>query len=336
MDSPVLPTQMQAVEIDRPGPDGALRLVQRPVPRPGAGELLIRVMAAGVNRPDCLQRRGMYPPPPGVSDLPGLEVAGTVAAVGPGTQGWQAGDAVCALLAGGGYAEYCVAPVGQCLPIPRGLNWIQAAALPEAMFTVWANLFERGALAAGDTVLIHGGASGIGTTAIQLARAFAARVYATAGTDAKTELCERLGAERAINYRRADFADVIRNLTGNRGVDIILDIVGAKYFGANETLLADDGRLLIIGLLGGARTEIDLGRLLTRRLTITGSTLRNRSPEEKAQIAQALREWVWPRLARGQCLPVIQKTFPLADASAAHAILEANESMGKLVLVVND
>lgn len=336
MDLPVLPSQMLAVEIDRPGPDGALRLAQRPVPRPATGEVLIRVMAAGVNRPDCLQRRGLYPPPPGASDLPGLEVSGSIAAVGPGANGWREGDAVCALLAGGGYAEYCVAPAGQCLPIPPGLGWVQAAALPEAMFTVWTNLFERGALAAGERVLIHGGASGIGTTAIQLARAFSARVFATAGTTAKIELCEQLGADLAINYREADFAEVVREATGGRGVDVILDIVGGKYFARNEKLLAENGRLVIIGLLGGARAEINLGRLLMRGLTITGSTLRGRSTEEKARIAQALREWVWPKLARGQCQPVIQQAFPLAEAEAAHAILEANEAMGKLVLVVHD
>jgi putative PIG3 family NAD(P)H quinone oxidoreductase len=329
-----VPRDMRAVAISEPGPSANLRPVRRPVPQPGPGEVLIRVAAAGVNRPDCLQRRGQYPPPPGVSDLPGLEVAGTVAGLGDGAGELDLGDPVCALLAGGGYAEYCVAPAVQCLPVPAGLDMVSAAALPETVFTVWTNLFERGRLAAGETVLIHGGASGIGTTAIQLARAFGARVFATVGSDAKRVLCEELGAERAVNYRTDDFAQVIRDCTGRHGVDVILDIVGASYLDTNLRLLAPDGRLVVIGVLGGAKAEINLARMLTGRLTVTASTLRARSPAEKGRIARALRDNVWPKLAAGDVRPVIQATFPLDEAWRAHEILEANQAMGKLVLTI--
>lgn len=324
---------MAAIEILEPGGPEVLTPVVRPVPVPGADEVLIRVNAAGVNRPDCLQRRGLYPPPPGASDLPGLEVAGQVVAAGDEVATLRIGDEICALLAGGGYAEYCTAPAIQCLPIPVGLEPIHAAALPETFFTVWSNVFERGQLAPGETLLVHGGASGIGTTAIQMARAFGARVFATVGNDEKRSLCEQLGAERAATYREENFYEVIKEATDGRGVDVILDIVGGPYLEDNVKLLATDGRLVIIGVLGGSKAETNLGRILTKRLTVTGSTLRNRSPAVKGLIADALKEQVWPKLESGEISPVIQATFPLAEAYRAHEILEANEAMGKLILV---
>jgi putative PIG3 family NAD(P)H quinone oxidoreductase len=324
---------MAAIEILEPGGPDVLTPVMRPVPVPAADEVLIRIAAAGVNRPDCLQRRGLYPPPPGASDLPGLEVAGQVTATGDAVTTIQMGDEVCALLAGGGYAEYCTAPAVQCLPIPAGLNFIQAAALPETFFTVWSNIFERGHLVSGETILIHGGASGIGTTAIQMANAFGARVFASVGNDEKRSLCEKLGAERAIIYKEESFYTVIKEATDGRGVDVILDIVGAHYLADNVRLLATDGRLVIIGVLGGSKAEINLGRILSKRLTVTGSTLRNRSPAVKGLIANALQAQVWPKLASGEITPVIQATFPLAEASRAHELLEANQAMGKLILV---
>ena len=326
------PLEMAAIEIREHGGPDVLMPVRRAVPVPGTDEVLIRIAAAGVNRPDCLQRRGLYPPPPGASDLPGLEVAGQVVATGEKVMAPHTGDDVCALLSGGGYAEYCAVPAVQCLPIPQGLNFIQAAALPETFFTVWSNVFERGRLVSGETILIHGGASGIGTTAIQLARAFGARVFASAGNDEKCALCEELGAERAVNYKNEDFHDVIREQTGDHGVDVILDIVGGRYLADNIRLLATDGRLVVIGLLGGGKAEINLGQVLSKRLTVTGSTLRNRTPAVKGQIASALRAQVWPKLESGDIAPVIQATFPLAEASRAHELLEANQAMGKLVL----
>jgi putative PIG3 family NAD(P)H quinone oxidoreductase len=325
---------MRAVEISTPGPPSVLRMCQRPVPALRSGEVLIRVAAAGVNRPDCLQRQGLYPPPPGASDLPGLEVAGTIAARAPDVQDFAPGERVCALLAGGGYAEFCAVPAVQCLPVPEGITLVEAAAIPETFFTVWTNVFERGRLQPGETLLVHGGASGIGTTAIQLARAFGARVFATAGSAEKQRLCEELGAERAVNYREEDFAEVLRSITADRGVDVILDIVGANYLDANLKTLAIDGRLVVIGVLGGARGELDLRRMLTKRLTITASTLRARSPQEKGRIAQALRHRVWPWLEARAVAPVIQQTMPLEEAASAHALLEANEAMGKIVLIV--
>jgi len=327
-----LPERMRVVEISRHGPPDVLAAATRPMPVPGPDEVLIRVAAAGVNRPDCLQRRGLYPPPMGASDLPGLEVSGHVVMRGSNVRGLRFGDPVCALLSGGGYAEYCVAPASQCLPVPLNMGLVQAAALPETFFTVWANLFERGRLEADDIVLVHGGASGIGTTAIAMAKAFGARVFATAGSDAKTQLCESLGAERAINYRNENFADVIKTVTDGYGVDIVLDIVGGNYFQDNIRLLAPDGRLCVVGVLGGADAQLNLGRVLTKRLTITGSTLRARSPEEKGEIALALEEWIWPLLDAGKLTPVIQASFPLHQAAEAHRIMEANEAMGKLVL----
>ncbi len=330
-----LPDRMHAIAIREPGPPEVLTLVERARPEPAAGEVLIRVAAAGVNRPDCLQRRGLYPPPRGVSDLPGLEVAGVIAGRGAGVTAWRDGDAVCALLAGGGYAQYCNVPAEQCLPVPAGLSLVEAAVLPETFFTVWTNVFERGRLQAGETLLVHGGASGIGTTAIQLARAFGARVFATVGNDEKRALCERLGAERAINYRTERFPAVIGDLTGGRGVDLVLDIVGAPYLADNIAVLREDGRLVLIAALGGAKAEINLGQVFVKRLTLTGSTLRNRSPAEKGRIGAALREHIWPLLERRAIAPVVQATFPLADAARAHALLEANQAMGKVALLVD-
>jgi NADPH:quinone reductase len=323
---------MRAIEISTPGGPEVLRMVERPTPAPGSGELLVRVEAAGVNRPDILQRLGQYPPPPGISDLPGLEVAGTVSAVGPDVSRWREGDSVCALVAGGGYAEYCVVPEPQALPLPRGFRPGEAAAIPETFFTVWTNLFDRGKLTEGETVLIHGGSSGIGTTAIQLARAFGATVLATAGSDAKCAACERLGA-RAINYRTADFVQVTRDFTGAKGVDVVLDIVGGDYLQKNIECLAMHGRLIQIGLLGGSRAEINLRPLMQKRLTLTGSTLRTRSVSEKGAIARELEARVWPLLASRQVAPQIDRTLPLGEAAEAHRLLESGEVIGKIVLV---
>ena len=326
---------MHCIEITRPGGPEVLRLTERPDPVPANGEVLIRVAAAGVNRPDVLQRQGGYPPPPGASDVPGLEVAGTICGVGSAVAGWREGDQVCALVTGGGYASLCVAPAPQCLPIPAGLDMIAAAALPETFFTVWSNVFERGGLRAGESALFHGGASGIGTTAIQLAVARGARVFVTAGSDDKCRACEALGAETGINYRTTDFVDAVTRLTAGRGVDLILDIVGGGYTARNLAALAPDGRLVQIGLMGGEVTApVDLRRILTRRLTLTGSTLRPRSVEEKGRMAAALEREVWPLLARGVVRPVIHRTFPLADAARAHALMESSEHVGKIALVV--
>jgi putative PIG3 family NAD(P)H quinone oxidoreductase len=325
---------MICIEISTPGEPEVLVPVERPTPVPGPGEILIKVEAAGVNRPDVMQRRGKYPPPPGASDIPGLEVAGTVDATGADVRGWQRGDRVCALLAGGGYADYCVAPAPQCLPVPARLDMAAAAGLPETYFTVWTNLFERGKLAAGETVLIHGGSSGIGTTAIQLARAFGARVFATAGSPEKCAACERLGAERCINYKTEDFVQVARELTRGAGVNVILDMVGAEYFARNIESLSVEGRLVEIATLHGTRAELNIPTLMQRRLTLTGSTLRIRSVEQKGAIAAALRQHVWPLLEAGTVAPIIHATFPLRDAAAAHRVMESGNHVGKLVLVV--
>jgi NADPH:quinone reductase len=324
---------MRCIEISEAGGPEVLTLSERPDPVAGPGEVLIQVAAAGVNRPDVMQRRGAYPPPPGASDIPGLEVAGTVAAVGDGVRDWTPGDPVCALVSGGGYATMCVAPAPQCLPVPAALGLTAAAALPETFFTVWSNVFDRGALRAGETALFHGGSSGIGTTAIQLAAVRGVRVFATAGSDEKCRACEELGAERAINYRTTDFVDAIRRLTDGRGVDLILDIVGGSYVARNLSLLAMDGRLVQIGFMDGEpAASVDFRRVLGRRLTITGSTLRPRSVDEKGQIAAALRREIWPLLERGAVRPVVHRTFPLADAARAHRLMESSEHVGKIVL----
>jgi NADPH:quinone reductase len=333
-DAPHLPSEMTAIEITTPGPPDVLRPTRRPVPTPGPGEVLIQVKAAGVNRPDLMQRQGYYAPPPGAPDIPGLEVAGTVVAVGTGVGDWRVGDEVCALVAGGGYAEYCAAPAPQCLPIPRGLDFVQAAALPETVFTVWTNVFERGHLHAGETLLVHGGASGIGTIAIQLARAFGARVLATAGSPEKCAAIERLGAERAIDYKKEDFAAVVREATAGRGVDVVLDMVGAEYLPRNIQALAVEGRLVVIAAQRGSKGELDLGPLLQKRLTVTGSTLRPRTVEQKGAIARALEVEVWPLVEAGRVRPVIHATVPLAQAALAHHMLETGAHIGKVVLVV--
>ena len=326
---------MRCIEIRTPGPPEVLTLVECADPVAGPGEVLIDVAAAGVNRPDVMQRRGAYPPPPGASDIPGLEVAGTIVSVGDGVRDWQAGDQVCALVSGGGYATRCVAPAPQCLPVPASLDLIDAAALPETFFTVWSNVFDRGHLRAGESALFHGGSSGIGTTAIQLAAARGVRVFATAGSDDKCRACEDLGAERAINYRTRDFVEDIRALTDGRGVDLVLDIVGGSYVARNLSVLAMDGRLVQIGLMEGDPTAtVDFRRVLGRRLTITGSTLRPRSVDEKGQIAAALRRDVWPLVERGVVRPVVYRTFPLADAAAAHRLMESSEHVGKIVLTI--
>jgi NADPH2:quinone reductase len=329
---------MKAIEITKPGGPEVLQLTERPEPVPSAGEVLIKVAAAGVNRPDLMQREGHYPPPKGASDLPGLEVAGTITALGPGQPRsasgrlWKVGDQVCALVGGGGYAEQCVAPGVQCLPIPRGMSIVDAAGVPETYFTVWTNVFDRGRLADGEWLLVHGGAGGIGTTAIQLAVARGARVLATAGTDEKCRACEALGATAAMNYRTTDFVAAVKDATAGRGVNVILDIIGGAYTPKNLECLARDGRLVQIGLMGGADTALSLRPILLRRLTITGSTLRIRTPEEKGAIAAALEREVWPLLESGQMRPVISATIPLADAAEAHRRLEAGSVIGKVVL----
>jgi putative PIG3 family NAD(P)H quinone oxidoreductase len=321
--------EMTVVEIAGPGGPEVLRPARRPRPTPGPGEVLVRVAAAGVNRPDVLQRQGKYAPPPGASDIPGLEIAGHV--VGDG-ETLRDGDAVCALLPGGGYAEYAVAAEALCLPVPRGFSMEEAAALPETFFTVWHNVFERGRLAAGETLLVHGGSSGIGTTAILLARAFGARVLVTAGTPEKCAACVALGAERAIDYKQEDFAAVVAAHTGGRGVDVLLDMVGAPYLERNLACLATEGRLVQIAVQGGIKAELNLVTVMQKRLTLTGSTLRPRPVAEKARIAAALRAEVWPRLDRGEIRPVLHARFPLAEAAEAHRVMESGAHVGKLVL----
>ncbi len=322
---------MRVIEISRPGGPEVLVEADRPLPNPGHGEVAIDVAFAGVNRPDALQRAGAYDPPPGASDLPGLEVAGTIVAVGPGATEWQVGDKVCALTPGGGYAERVLAPAAHCLQIPDGLGLREAAALPETYFTVWSNVFMRGGLKGGERFLVHGGSSGIGTTAIQLARIAGARVFATAGSAEKCAACERLGAERAINYRDEDFVDVLR---AEGGADVILDMVGGDYVARNLKSLAEDGRLVQIAFLQGPKVELNLAPLMVRRLTLTGSTLRPQSDAAKAAIAAELREKVWPLLAAGRVAPVIDSVFPLAEAAAAHARMERSAHIGKILLEV--
>lgn len=329
----VLPETMTAIAIETPGGPEVLKPATLPVPSPGTGEILVRVEAAGVNRPDVLQRKGMYNPPPGASPLPGLEVAGTVAAIGPDVTGWSVGYPVCALVAGGGYAEFCIAPAPQCLPIPKGLSAAEAAGLPETCFTVWTNVFERGRLQTGERFLVHGGSSGIGTTAIQLAKAWGAIVFATAGSAEKCRACLDLGADVAIDYRTQDFLAVIKEKTGGRGVDLILDMVGGDYVTRNIDALAVDGRQVSIAFLKGSKVEIDLQKVMTKRLTLTGSTLRPRSVAEKGAIAAALLAEVWPLIEAGRIRPVIHATFPLARASEAHALMESSAHVGKIVLL---
>lgn len=333
---------MIAIEISKFGGPEVLVPVERPRPAPLPGEVLIKVAAAGVNRPDAMQRRGGYAPPAGASDIPGLEVAGTIAELGPGGPdvyqnggGYQIGDQVCALVSGGGYAEFCAAPAVQCLPVPRGLDMIAAAAIPETSFTVWNNVFDRGHLKPGEWILIHGGTSGIGTMAIQLAHALGSRVLATAGSAEKCAACERLGAERAINYRETDFVAAARETTGGRGVDVVLDIVGGDYLTRNIDVLAVEGRLVQIALQAGSTAQLNMLPLLVKRLTITASTLRARSVQEKGAVAAAVRTHVWPLLESGAIKPIIHATFPLRAAADAHRLLESSQHIGKIVLVTS-
>lgn len=329
-----LPATMSCVEIEKPGGPEVLKPATRPTPQPGPGEVLIRVAAAGVNRPDVLQRKGLYNPPPGTTDLPGLEVAGTVAAVGPKVARWREGDQVCALVAGGGYAQFCPAPEAQCMAVPAGLPLEQAACLPETVMTVWTNVFERGRLAAGETFLVHGGTSGIGTTAIQMAKARGATVFATAGGPDKAKACRDLGADLAIDYRAEDFAAKVKEATGGRGADVILDMVGGDYFARNIDCLAVEGRLVYIAFLRGGKVALDIEPVMRKRLTITGSTLRPRSVAEKGAIARAVEAEIWPHVAAGRIKPVIHARFPLAAAAQAHALMETNAHIGKIVLTV--
>ncbi|HEX2215977.1 MAG TPA: NAD(P)H-quinone oxidoreductase [Xanthobacteraceae bacterium] len=326
-----VPAEMTAIAIREPGGPEALVPETRPVPRPGAGEILVKVAAAGVNRPDVMQRKGLYPPPPGASDIPGLELAGEIVAVGPESQR-AIGDRVAALVSGGGYAQYAVAHESHALPLPAGLSMTEAAGVPETFFTVWSNLFERGRLKGGESVLVHGGSSGIGTTAIQLAKAFGARVIATAGSDAKCEACRKLGADHAINYRTQDFVAETRSATDGKGADVIMDIVGGDYVERNYEAAAMDGRILQIAVQSGPKANVNISRLMLKRLTHTGSTLRARPIAEKAAIARAVETNVWPLIASGRVKPLIFRTFPLAEAAAAHALMESSAHIGKIVL----
>jgi NADPH:quinone reductase len=329
-----VPVDMTVVEIAAPGGPEQLRTAVRPVPQPAAGEVLVRVAAAGVNRPDVMQRQGRYPPPPGASDIPGLEIAGEIVALGANVAGLSLGEKITALLPGGGYAAYAVAAAPLCLPVPAGISMVEAAAIPETFFTVWANLFERGKCAADDTVLIHGGTSGIGTTAIQLAKAWGARVFATAGSAEKARACERLGAVRGIDYRTEDFVEVLRQETAGKGADLILDMIGGSYLARNMEAAAVEGRLVVISLIGGARAEINLSTVMGKRLTLTGSTLRARTVAQKAAVAEGVLRNVWPLLTKGRVRPVIHATFPLAEASEAHRLMETSQHIGKIVLTV--
>jgi NADPH2:quinone reductase len=325
---------MKCIEISKPGGPEVLVLAERPTPAPKENEILVKVSAAGVNRPDVLQRMGRYPIPPGASDLPGLEIAGEVVACGTAVKMWKIGDQVCALVSGGGYAEYCVAPEVQALPVPKGLTSLEAASLPETFFTVWSNVYDRARLAPGESLLVQGGSSGIGVTAIQIAAAMGNRVFATAGSDEKCAACLKLGAEKAINYRTQDFAAEVKAATGGKGVDVVLDMVGGDYVPRELKSLADDGRLVFIAMLGGAKTELDINEVLRRRLVVTGSTLRPRPVEFKGAIAKSLREKVWPLIEAGRIKPVVYETFPLARASEAHRLMETSKHIGKIVLAV--
>lgn len=326
-----MPQDMQAIEIVAPG---KLVMTRRPLPMPLADEVLIRVEAAGVNRPDIMQRQGLYPPPPGASDIPGLEVSGTIAALGDGVRHWQLGDRVCALVTGGGYAQYCSASAALCLPIPKGITTTEAAGLPETFFTVWSNLFDRAGLRPGEILLVHGGGSGIGVTAIQMAKAFGALVFVTAGSPRKCEFCRDLGADAAINYREQDFVEAVSALTGGKGVDVILDMIGGDYFPRNLKCMAFDARLVQIAVQGGPKAEINLLHIFLKRLTITGSTLRARDNAFKAAIAEKLREQVWPLLESGDIHPIIDTVLPLAEAAKAHELMESSQHIGKIILTV--
>ncbi|MDX1529281.1 MAG: NAD(P)H-quinone oxidoreductase [Gammaproteobacteria bacterium] len=330
--SPSLPDEMMVIEIPEPGGPEALKPAKRPLPSPGAGEVLVKVTAAGVNRPDVMQRKGMYPPPPGAPDIPGLEIAGEVVQAGDGVSSPAIGERVCALVAGGGYAQYCLAPAALCLPWPEGMEATAAAALPETFFTVWTNVFDRGRLKGGERFLVHGGTSGIGTTAIQLAKAFEATVYATAGSAEKCEACLKLGADAAINYREEDFVERIESLTEGKGVDLILDMVAGDYLPRNLKCLAVEGRLVQIALQKGPKVEMNLLPVMLKRLTITGSTLRPRTVAQKAEIAASLKQKVWPLLRSGKVKPVIHATFPLEKAAEAHALMESSKHIGKILL----
>jgi NADPH2:quinone reductase len=331
-----LPDKMTVIEVPEPGGAEAMQAGSRPVPQPAAGEVLIEVAAAGVNRPDIVQRAGHYPPPPGATDLLGLEVSGIVVAVGEGVTEWSVGDAVCALTPGGGYAEYCVTPARHCLPVPDGYDMVQAAALPETCFTVWHNVFQRGKLQSGETFLVHGGSSGIGTIAIQLAKQFGARVITTAGSDEKCKACEALGADLAINYREKDWVAAVKEFAGKKGVDLILDMVGGDYIQKNLSVLAWDGRVVNIAFLKGAKVELNLGLFMIKRQTLTASTLRAQSDDSKAKIAQELKEKVWPLVSDGRVKPVIFQTFPLRDVVEAHKLMESSAHIGKIMLLVKE
>jgi len=329
-----VPARMTAISIRTPGPPEVLVPEERAVPQPGEGEILVKVAAAGVNRPDVMQRMGQYPPPKGATDIPGLELAGEVVALGPGATRWKVGDTLTALVVGGGYAEYCAVPEPQALPIPAGLSMAEAAAMPETFFTVWHNVFERGALTAGETILVHGGSSGIGTVAIMLAKAFGARVFATAGSPEKCAACRRLGADLAINYRNEDFVAAAKAATGDKGVDVILDMVGGDYIERNYDVAAVEGRIVQIAFLRGHSAKVDFRPMLAKRLHHTGSGLRPRSVADKGRMARAIEDKVWPLVAAGRVRPVIDSTFPLAQAAAAHARLESGQHIGKIVLTL--
>ncbi len=329
-----LPAKMRAVEISKPGGPEVLKIGERALPQPKPHEILVKVAAAGVNRPDVLQRMGLYAVPPDASDLPGLEIAGTVAAIGANVKQWKAGDQVCALVHGGGYAEYCAVPEVQALPVPKGLSLTEAASLPETFFTVYSNVFDRGGLKAGESLLVQGGSSGIGVTAIQMAAALGARVFTTAGTDEKCAACVKLGAEKAFNYKNGDWAEELKAATGGKGVNVILDMAGGDFVPKELKSLADDGRLVMIAFLRGNKTEVDLNEIMRKRLQITGSTLRPRPIEFKGQVANSLRERIWPLIEAGKIKPVIFKTFPLAEASEAHKLMETSQHIGKIVLTV--
>lgn len=324
---------MKAITITQPGEPEVLQITNRPTPPPKPGEVLIKVIAAGINRPDVAQRKGNYPPPAGApQDIPGLEIAGLVAELGQGLKRWKVGDKICALVIGGGYAEYCTAPEGQCLPIPENLSFAEAASLPETFFTVWSNVFDRGQLQPGETLLVHGGSSGIGVTAIQMATALGSKVYVTAGSDEKCKFCEDLGATKAINYNQENFSEAIAKLTDGRGVDVILDMIGGDYTASNIKSLANDGRLVFINTMKGKNVEIDLAEVMRKRIYITGSMLRSRDVAFKSAIAQNLEKHIWPLLASGKIKPVVYKTFPATEAAEAHRLMESSEHMGKIVI----